>query len=702
MSDSRAARLLPLAVLLIGGAFCARFTVPRGILYSPHSDLIAQGAGLRALAARARAEDGRWPPLWDPSCDAGTPAHANPLTTYLSPLHWTFLVLPLDRAADLTLALNVLLAGLCMLVLARRALETPGAALFCAVGYMLSYRLLALIDAGWLPTITLYALAPLLFWSTDRLLERPSPRRTAVFGLVLALSAMQGSAQSFYYALLGLAAFAAWRAPDVPAAARARTALALLGGGALALLVAAPDLLPRAQFAALSTRTSYDYRFFLGGPPPFSRLATLLDPRDAGGSAFEYWENQFYLGLWLYPLAAWGAWKEPRRARWLLLACAVTVFLCFDTPVLRALFALMPGFALFRRSTRLLQLTQLAAVLLAGLGADALLRGPWRRRALLASAALCALPVLDSGARMLPRLSVVPLSAAFPEPPFLDRLRRAPDSGRVAAIGRDVVPYGQAAYFGVDMVNGYEPLNLRHYVEYFSVLKTGDPAAAPRRPVVWTDLDAIARPDLLRALDARWIAANAPQPVAALGWEPAGSVPETTVFGFYRGLRRVPFHLYRDRRPLGPAFYATSLTPVSGEAASLAALAASTSPSTASVWGWSGAAPDFAGGTARLTRRGVDVYEYALDSKGRNFLVLSQVWYPGWRARLDGLETPVYRADHALIGVSVPPGTHALTLEMTSPALRLGLWLCALGLAAAAALALLRPRHGRNVATLSS
>jgi len=687
LNPSRAERFLPLAVLLIGAAFCFRLWTTPGILYSPHSDLIAQGVGLRALANRTLAEDGRWPPLWDPSCDSGTPAHANPLTTYLAPLHWVFRVLPLDRAADLVLVLNVLLSGLCMLALARRLLSTPGAALFTAVGYMLSYRFLALIDAGWLPTITMYALAPLLYWSADRVLERPSPRRTAAYALILALSAMQGSAQSFYYALLGLAALVAWRARDVPKAARARTALALLGGGAIALLVSAPDLLPRMQFASLSTRTSYDYGFFLGDPPRLSALATLFDPRDAGGARFEYWENQFYMGLWLYPFALWGAWKEPRRSRGLLLACAVTLFLSFDTPILRALFAAFPGFALFRRSTRLLQLTQLAAALLAGLGADALLKGPWKKRSALAAAILCALPILDSGARILPRLAVVPLSQAFPPPPFLDRLRRAPDSGRLAAAGRSVVPYGQASYFGIDMVNGYEPLNLRHYVEYFSVLKTGNPASAPRMPVVWTDLNALARPDLLRALDARWIAASSTQPVATLGWEPAGSVPETESFDFYRGMTRAPFYLYRDSRPLGPAFYARSLSPVSTEAASLAALAASSSPLNASAFGWNGAPLDYAGGTARMTRRGGDVYEYALDSKGRNFLILSQVWYPGWRARLDGREVPIYRADHALIGLAVPPGKHALTLEMTSPALRLGLWLCVLGLAACAALA---------------
>jgi hypothetical protein len=366
----------------------------------------------------------------------------------------------------------------------------------------------------------------------------------------------------------------------------------------------------------------------------------------------------------------------------LLLAFAAIVILCFDSPVLKLLFRFLPGFALFRRSTRLLQLAQFAGAGLAGLGADALLRGPWRRKEALVAAFLCLLPIADSGARMLPRLENRPLSEAFPEPPFADFLRRSPTSGRVAALGRTAVPYGTASFYGVDMINGYEPLNLRHYLEYFSILQYGDPARVPKTPVVWTDLTEITKPEMLRALDAQFIVANRPVPLEAIGYQFVGRRDDVAVFDFYRGLVRVPVSLWIDRHPLGPAYFARSLEPVADERASLTALAASTSALDARVFDWKRAAAplDFSGGAARMTRRGENVYEYALDSRGANFLILSQVWYPGWRATLDGREAPIFRVNHALIGLTVPPGRHALTLEMTSPALKAGLVLFALGL----------------------
>ncbi len=682
----RAEVLAPALVLALGAGLLWRLWAAPGLLCSARSDFVAQGAGLRALALKSLAS-GRFP-LWDPSCDAGMPAHANPLATYLLPLDWLYLALPFDRATNLIFLLNALLAGAAMYACARRWLKSPWAAAFCGASYMLAFRFLALFDAGWLPTVMLYALAPLLLLTLDRAIERPGPGRSAALAATLAACLMQGSMQSLYYALLAGAAFAAARLARRERPARPRVLAWLAAGGLVGVFLAAPDLLPRLQFAALSTRMTPSWRFFLNDAPRWTALKTLLAPFDAGGTRYEYWENCFYFGAWLYPLWAWALARDRRRAGLLFGLTALFVLLCFDTPLLRLAYEAVPGFRLFRRPTRLLQLAQLTGVLLAGLGVDDLLGRLRPRPAAAAGLLLCLLPVLDAGARIVPRLTTRPLAEALPEPAFADLLRRAPGNGRVAEIGRAALPYGQAAYFGIDMVNGYEPLNLRDFVEYFDVLQHGDARRARAAPVVWTDLTAITRPDLLRALDARWIVSEATQPLAGLGWEPAGEREGAPAFDFYRGWRRATVRLWRDSRPWGPAFFARSLTPVRTERESLAALEASRSARDAVVLGWGGAAPaGLRGGSVRETRRGYGVSDYAVDSRGANFLVLSQVWYPGWRARLDGRPLALYRTDHALLGAEIPDGRHELALEMTSPALEWGLLLAALGGAAFAALA---------------
>jgi hypothetical protein len=42
------------------------------------------------------------------------------------------------------------------------------------------------------------------------------------------------------------------------------------------------------------------------------------------------------------------------------------------------------------------------------------------------------------------------------------------------------------------------------------------------------------------------------------------------------------------------------------------------------------------------------------------YVVLLDSWYPGWKARLDGLQVEVLRANYAFRAVAVPPGTHKL------------------------------------------
>jgi hypothetical protein len=407
----------------------------------------------------------------------------------------------------------------------------------------------------------------------------------------------------------------------------------------------------------------------------------------------------------------------------------------------RLLYAAVPGFKLFRLHSRMLLLEQLALLLLAGRGLDVLLRerqrpesirlfaGACGLTALVAAAAAAAwsspapawsalwlgltaaafalqrrlrpwsvaalglLPILDGGFSLMP--AAKPVSDIFPDQAFYAPLKRDQLQGRVAAVGRKAIPYGAAGVLGIDLANGYEPLNLRHFEDYFALLKYGDPAKIPKKPVVWTDLERVAKPEMLRALDVRYLAANERLPLEPLGFELVHEAEGVPVFDFYEGMTRSPLKLYRDRRPLGPAYFATSVRPVAGEEASLAAVAAAASVTEAHVLGLDRpGSPRLPGGSAAITRRGYDEYAYKLDSRGDNFLILSQVWYPGWRAWLDGAPVALYRVNHALLGCFVPPGAHELRLAMTSPQLRRGLVLFGFGLAGLALLLFSPLRRG--------
>lgn len=663
-----------LAVVVAALAVTAPLWIRRGVVASPWSDVVVQFLSLRELAHRAFAA-GRLP-LWNPHMNGGAPALANPQSNYLFPLDLLVTPLAPERGIALLFVANVVLAGLSMWALARRVLQTTGAALFAAVSYALAWRYLVMIQVGWLPRMTTYALAPLLFLAVRTLVRAPSRRGTVAFAAIVALLLFQGDLQPTYYAALAAIGYAAWELAGAPRAARAPAAAGLALGGSLGVLLASPAWLPAAQYAVLSTRSKPDYAFFLHDPPALAALATLVDPRTEGGTRAGFWENNFYFGVAVVPLALLGVARGGRRARALGAAALLGVALCFDSPLLRAAFEAVPGFGMFRQSPRVLLLVQLALVLLAACGLDTALRVlASRGRAALAAAALaCAVPVADAALRISPSLATTPVARVAPRTVFHDDLARVSShGGRTAAIGRGVVPYGMAGWYGIDLVNGYAGLTLQHWIEYFSILQFGTRDAIPKQPVVWTDLRAVARPDLLRALDVERIVAEHPVDLSSIGFDPLAHHDSVPVFAFYEGEKRVPVEVYAARAPLGPAYFASAVDPVADAESSLQALVDTRSPRRAHVLGLDRHAPVApAGARASLVQRGVDRFVYATESSGDGFLVLAQVWYPGWELTIDGAPAPLWRTNHALLGTVVPGGQHRVELVMTSPALGFG------------------------------
>ena len=72
--------------------------------------------------------------------------------------------------------------------------------------------------------------------------------------------------------------------------------------------------------------------------------------------------------------------------------------------------------------------------------------------------------------------------------------------------------------------------------------------------------------------------------------------------------------------------------------------------------------------------------EVQTSSSSPSFLVTSDVYYPGWRASLDGAPVQLFRADYALRGVQVPAGRHVVKFEFVPRTFYYGAALSALSL----------------------
>ena len=60
--------------------------------------------------------------------------------------------------------------------------------------------------------------------------------------------------------------------------------------------------------------------------------------------------------------------------------------------------------------------------------------------------------------------------------------------------------------------------------------------------------------------------------------------------------------------------------------------------------------------------------------------MLSDVYYPGWQARIDGKPTMVYQTDYVLRGVALPAGDHVVDFEFRPLGFDIGLVLSAISM----------------------
>ncbi|GAB4529670.1 MAG: hypothetical protein Fur0018_16400 [Anaerolineales bacterium] len=620
-------------------------------------------------------------PWWSPLILSGAPFAADPLSSVWYPPHYLALLFPLPFGLNLVAALHLFIGGLGIYRLLRGEDLREETALFGALAFQLLPKLWAHYAAGHLTLWYAVMWTPWVVcgqgttdggrWTTDDGQQTAVSRAPHItpFSAVLLAFLADPRWGAFAGVLWGS------RVMYQVSGARYRvsgTTYRLSRVAMVALLAAAlPYGLFLLQFARLSTRAALTAADALTLSLPLTRLFGLLLP--LGGS-------QEYV---LYPTAAALALAllAGRRARFwqvtagLALAYALGNALPFFAPLLVRL----PGLNLLRVPSRALFLFGMALIVLAAHGLDALLRGeapPGRIRAaslgvtaLAAAAVLLTLGagaltgqweaatlwnaalwtavalglgfalrgrwppqtafvfllgalLLDGGGFVLRQVTFRPAAEALQEQDALAAyLADQPGRFRVYSPSYSL-PQQTAAFYGLELADGVNPLQISGYAQFMAqasgVPTTGYSVTLP--PFANGDPahdNAAYTPDacLLGLFNVRFVAAefdlHAPH------------LEEMRRFGETR--------LYRNACAIAPAWVQPADAPPGEEAVPL---------------------PDEA---VRWTPNRVTV-----QADGPGLLVLSEVAYPGWQARVDGVPAPLLTPAGVLRGVLLPAGAHTV------------------------------------------
>jgi hypothetical protein len=343
---------------------------------------------------------GQWP-LWNPLLGNGAPLLANMQSAAWYPPNLLFLLIPTEHALTLSILLHLLLAGLAMFFYTRHLAFTPFGATVSALAFMFSGYLIGRTQFP--AMIHSAAWYPLLLWLADRLACRRQGRDALRLAIVLALQVLAGHAQLWFYGLWLVGAYVLFRAWPKITLPLMLAGLAVL----LALLLAAGQLLPTAEYVTQSPRASGAERYFALTYSFWPwRLITLIAPDFFGHPAqanywgyANYWEDHGYLGVlpFIFGLIAVWQWLTGRnratpfdpRLQTVpffagLVPLSLLLALGWNTPLYLVVFEVVPGFSFFQAPARLLIWYTVAMAVLAGAGAELFVtteagRPHWRR-----------------------------------------------------------------------------------------------------------------------------------------------------------------------------------------------------------------------------------------------------------------------------------------------------------------------------------
>jgi hypothetical protein len=293
------------------------------------------------------------------------------------------------------------------------------------------------------------ALYPALLWSVRRLFngKRLSFAITALIALAYALAGFPSTMAYGATVAIAYAVFLAVRERVLPL----RAALAAIASVVLALLIAAPSLIPFAQLVHRSGYLGIRENVSLTTFYPVSELRSYIAPERLGSNALKNWRgdralppalNNFieatvYVGIVALPLALIALANRRARSRWFWVAAAA-VILCamFGFAPVAQVIGRLPGFK-YSPLARLSILMPLPAGYLAAAGSAWLLRlVRGRGRAVAASIVAAVLAVVAAGdlalfaGRFYPYLA--PSQTLVPETTVIAFLRAQKSPFRIA------------------------------------------------------------------------------------------------------------------------------------------------------------------------------------------------------------------------------------------------------------------------------
>jgi len=316
-------------------------------------------------------------PLWNPYSYCGHPFLANPANFVLYPLIVIYLIMPLAPAFNLDILLHFFIAGIGVLLLVRSLAGSTTAGFVSSIIYIFCGYMIESVCAGHLTKIHSAAILPWIFYFTENAFRSSRMAWYLVLsGTMLGIQILTGNTQNNLYTIYFVSTYFVVRClmerRRIDVQQMMTYALYICLIPVISFGLSAAQLIPSWELISLSDRSQETYEFatFMSFMP--RNFFTFLVPKPETMLISTNWEFGAYVGILPLFLAGLGILFSHERRTTVGFLCmliiSVTLMLGSYTPLYRIYYHALPLIDKIRVPARAVIFFDFSIAILAGYG----------------------------------------------------------------------------------------------------------------------------------------------------------------------------------------------------------------------------------------------------------------------------------------------------------------------------------------------
>jgi len=678
-------------------------------------------------------------PLWNPYSFSGTPQLANYQSAVLSPFNLLFFILPFIDAWSLLVLLQPLLAGIFMYLYLKTLKIGDEGSVLGAIAFMFCGFI-----TTWMAYATLgYAILflPLALLAIEKFYQTQKVRYLTLLSFTLPLSFFSGHFQiSIYFFLFVLAYifFKFFQTKNI------RNTLYLILYTGFGILLSLPQLLPSVEAYMQSLRSGIFEKAEVipwGYLSTFVAPDFLGNPVTRNDWFGHYAEWNAYIGLIPLMLGFYAIFKTRKKEIIFFGLIAISaILLSFQTPFLDLLIALKIPVLSTSAASRIIVLFSFSICVLAGFGMEKLIEDLkkknvksiylwlslfvaifvilWtvvilklglpldkiiiaKQNLVLPTVIFFAVWVLVSFSLLAVHLKkevlikIVPIlvilivafdllrfstkwmpfdarSLMYPTIPIAQELNKISSADRViSGIGGE-----GTIYYQLPSLEGYDAVYIQRYGEFVASLSTGE-LTQPARSVVALPKNGLDTKQAINLLGVKYVINKVADGHSVWNFPfwtyPIGTFPTIYNDGVYQ--------IFQNTNAYPRAFMVSKYVVVNNPQKILDTMFSPSFDLKKTIVLEQDPKISLSGqGKVDINSYSANRITIETNSSGNNLLFLSDTFYPGWEAYVDGQKTPIYRADFTFRAIDIPQGKHQIEFVYNPISFNLGVLAAVLGL----------------------